>query len=147
MPLLEMYMFLFKHEHFEGFILFEAKYMGSSLGYVHYTEGHFTHEPWAVTMKLWEPKRKCAKAAVPNHFQNHGVWSRALKCSVKSYVTMPSTKCYFNEFIVMWGPRIWSSVVRCRSAMVSQFCVRSTSKRWLLRIFQVTMKHDSFDAL
>ena len=26
------------------------------------TKGHFTHEPRAVTMKLWEPKRKCSKA-------------------------------------------------------------------------------------
>jgi hypothetical protein len=27
------------------------------------------------------------------------VKSRALKCSVKSYVTGPSTKCYFDEFL------------------------------------------------
>jgi hypothetical protein len=31
--------------------------------------------------------------------QNRVVWSRTLKCSVKSYVTGPSTKCYFNEFL------------------------------------------------
>jgi hypothetical protein len=49
-----------------------------------------------VTIKLWEPKRKRAKA-VPRHLQNHVVWSRTLMCSVKSYVTGPSTKCYFNE--------------------------------------------------
>ena len=59
-----------------------------------------THEPRAVTMKLWEPKRKCSKA-VPTHLQNHVVWSRTLKCSVKSYVTEPSTKIYFNEFLFM----------------------------------------------
>jgi hypothetical protein len=29
--------------------------------------------------------------------------------------------------------------------MVSRFCVRSTSKRWFLKIVQVTMKHDPFD--
>ena len=52
------------------------------------SKGHFTHKPWAVTMKLWEPKRKCPKA-VPTHLQNHVVWSWILKCSVKSYVTGP----------------------------------------------------------
>ena len=32
--------------------------------------------------------------------------------------------------------------------MVSLFCIRSiTSKRWFLKIIQVTMKHDSFDAM
>jgi hypothetical protein len=29
------------------------------------------------------------------------VSSWILKCSVKSYVTGPSTKCYFNEFLFM----------------------------------------------
>jgi len=46
------------------------------------SEGHFTHEPRAVTMKLWEPKRKCPKA-VRTHLQNHLVWSQTLKCRVK----------------------------------------------------------------
>jgi len=49
-------------------------------------------------MRLWEPKRKCPKA-IPTHLQNHVVWSWTLKCSVKSYVTGPSTECYFNEFL------------------------------------------------
>jgi hypothetical protein len=65
------------------------------------SKGHFTHGPRAVTMKVWEPKRKFLKA-VPRHLQNHVVWSRTLKCSAKSYLTGPSTKCYFNEFLVMW---------------------------------------------
>ena len=51
-------------------------------------------------MKLWEPKRKCPKA-VPPHLQIHVVWSWTHKCSVKSYVTRPSTKCYLNEFLFM----------------------------------------------
>ena len=37
-------------------------------------------------------------------------------------------------------------VVSVPSAMVSRFCVRPTSKRWVLRIIQVTMKHDPFNA-
>ena len=60
------------------------------------TYGYLTHKPRAVTMKLWEPKRKCPKA-VPRHLQTHAMWSRTLQCNVKSYVTGPSTKCYFNE--------------------------------------------------
>ena len=63
-------------------------------------KGHFTHEPRAVTMKLWEPKRKCPKA-IPTHLQNHVLWSRTLECSVKSYVTGPSTKCHFKEILFM----------------------------------------------
>ena len=63
-------------------------------------KGHFTHEPRVMTMKLWEPERKCPKT-VPRHLQNHVVWSQTLKCSVKPYVTTPSTKRYFNEFLSM----------------------------------------------
>ena len=44
------------------------------------SKGHYTHEPRAVTMELWEPKRVCLKA-VPRHLQKHVVWSRVLKCS------------------------------------------------------------------
>ena len=38
-------------------------------------------------------------------------------------------------------------VVSVRSAMVSQFCVGPTSKRWFLKTFQVTMKHGLCDAM
>ena len=38
-------------------------------------------------------------------------------------------------------------VVNVRSAMVSRFCVRPTSKRWFLKVVQVTMKQDPFDAM
>ena len=40
-----------------------------------------------------------------------------------------------------------STVVRFHSGMVFRFCVRPTSKRWFLKIIQVTMKHDPFDAM
>jgi hypothetical protein len=40
-----------------------------------------------------------------------------------------------------------STVVSVRSAMVSRFCVRPTSKRWVLTSDQVTMKYDPFDAM
>ena len=39
--------------------------------------------------------------AIPRHLQNHIVWSHTLKCSVKSYVTRPSTKHYFNDCLFM----------------------------------------------
>jgi hypothetical protein len=43
-------------------------------------------------------KEKCPKAVL-THLQNRVVWTRALKCSVKPYVTGPSTECYFIEFM------------------------------------------------
>ena len=66
------------------------------------TNGNFTHEPRTVTMKLWEPPKKCPKADL-RHLQNHVVWPQILKFSIymKPYVTGPSTKCYFNEFLFM----------------------------------------------
>ena len=64
-------------------------------------------------MKLWAPKRKCPKA-IPRPFQNHVGWSRALKSSVKSYVTGTSAKCYFNEFLFMQGPHTWLNIINQR---------------------------------
>ena len=49
------------------------------------THGHFTYGPRAVTMKLWEPKRKCPKA-IPTNLQNHVVWLWTLKCNVFMWV-------------------------------------------------------------
>ena len=68
--------------------------------FCHEEQSHFPHEPRAMTMRLGEPKRKCPKA-VRTHLQNHLVWSRILKCNVKPYAIVPSTKCYFNEFLFM----------------------------------------------
>ena len=39
------------------------------------------------------------------------------------------------------------AVVSIHSAVVSRVCVRPTSKKWVLKIVQVTMKHDPFDAI
>ena len=39
-----------------------------------------------------------------------------------------------------------SMVVRFRNAIVTQFCVRPPSERWFLKIIQMTVKHDPFDA-
>ena len=63
------------------------------------------------------------------------MWSHTLKCSVKSYVTGPSTKSYFKEFLFMWvfthDIINKSMVMSVRSAMVSWFRVESVFKRWL----------------
>ena len=51
----------------------------------------------------WTPMfQRCIIKCECNYgHQNHGVWSRALKCSVKPYMTGLSTKCYFDEFLFM----------------------------------------------
>ena len=96
---------------------------------------HFTHKPRAVTMKLWEPKIKNPKA-VPRHPQNHVVWSRIVKCSVKSYVTGPSTKCYFNKVLFMWvltHDKIeWTNSCEHLECHGLPVLFRPTSKRWFL---------------
>ena len=60
---------------------------------------HTSQEPWPWNCESL--KEKCPKA-VPTHLHNHVVWSRTLQSSVKSYVTGPSIKCYFHEFLFMW---------------------------------------------
>ena len=55
------------------------KFLAHELGGGHNNKGHFTHEPRAVTMRLWEPKGKCPKAPVITHLQHH-VQSTLYKC-------------------------------------------------------------------
>jgi hypothetical protein len=52
--------------------------------------------------RIVRAQRKVSRGR-PNTPQNHVVWSRTLECSVKSYVTQPSTKCYFNVSLFMRG--------------------------------------------
>ena len=101
------------------------------------TKDHLAHKPRAVTMKLWQQKWKCPKA-IWRQIQNHRARSRTLKCSVTSYGTRPSTKCYFNKLLFMRASSHmikWNkpTVVSVRSVMVSRFCVRPTSKSWFLK--------------
>ena len=56
------------------------------------TTSHTSQELWPWVSKL---------KAVPIHVQNCVVWSRTLKCGVKSYATLPSTNCYINTFLSM----------------------------------------------
>ena len=63
------------------------------------TKGHFTHERESRDREIVRA-HKCLKA-VPRHLRNRVVWSRILECSVKSYLTRPSTKCYSDEFLCM----------------------------------------------
>jgi hypothetical protein len=62
-------------------------------------KGHITHEPGAWPWSCESPKE--VSKGCPNHFQSHLVCSHALKRSMKSYTTMSSTKCYFNNFLFM----------------------------------------------
>ena len=113
------------------------------LGPLHILVKSRDHEIVRTQNKLSKGRRKTP----PNLL----VWSRALKCSAKSYVTGPLTKCYFNECLFMWV-LTHDKLDSCehsenRSAMLSWFCVKLTSKRWFLEIVQVTTKHDPFDAM
>jgi hypothetical protein len=104
--------------------------------------GHFTHEPRAVTMKLWEPKRNVSQGR-PKHTSK--------SCSV---VTGPRVQCeaicdrslsqmlFWWFFLFMWVltydiNRMNQWFVSVRSAMVSQFCVRPPSKRWFHETWSV----------
>ena len=46
--------------------------------------------------------------------------------------------------MVKWNK---STVVSVQIVMVFWFCVRSTSKRWFLKIVQVTMEHNPINAM
>ena len=76
--------------------------------------------------------------AIPRRFQNHVMWAQVVKCRAKSYVVGPLTKGYFKESLFVWSPNMIkyskSTTMRFRSGMVSQLCVRPTSKRWFLKI-------------
>ena len=117
---------------------------------LHLAEGPLTHEPRAVTMKLWEPKQKCPKA-VPTHLQTHVcghrssgvVWSHMWPGPQSNAISMKFYSCGSSHMIKSNK----SIVVSVRSAMVSWFCVRSTFKRWFWKMNQMTMKHDPCDAM
>ena len=59
---------------------------------------HTSQEPWPWHCE--SPKESSVRITVPTHLQNHVVWSRTLKCSVKAYVTGPSTKCNVVSMIL-----------------------------------------------
>ena len=60
---------------------------------------HTSQESWPWNCE--SPK------AVPRHFQNHVVWSRTLKCSVKSYVTQPLNQVQFRWLFYSCGLHTW----------------------------------------
>jgi hypothetical protein len=130
----------------------QTKFESKPTEHVSSTKCHFTHEPRAVTMKTWEPKES-VRMLSHNTFKFMLVWSRTVNCSVKSYVTMPSTKGYFNEFLFMWvltHDKIkQTNGCECseRHGMVSRFCARLTSNRLFLKLVHATMKRDIFNAM
>ena len=62
-------------------------------------KGHFTHEQRVRDHVTVRAQKKVSKGC-PNTYSKYVAWSRTLKCSVKPYVTRPSTKYYFNEFCI-----------------------------------------------
>ena len=68
------------------------------------SQGHFTKGPRAKCRdhEIVRAQKKVSKGRPKTTSKNHVVWSQTLKCSVKSYVTKSSTKCYFNESLFMW---------------------------------------------
>ena len=69
---------------------------------------------------------------------NHYVMcSPTLKCTVKSYVTRPSTKCYFNGSLFM-------RVLMHDKIDQIHSCDRWNPNWWFLKTIQVSMKHVLF---
>ena len=112
--------------------------------------GHFTHEPRALTVKLWEPKRKCPKA-VPRHLQTHVVghgpsrvvWSHMRPNPQPNAISMNFYYCMSSHMItqnhVVQSVLCYERGLECHVSW--WFCVRpTTSKRWFFKIIQVTMK-------
>ena len=91
-----------------------------------------THEPRAVTVKLWEPERKvyvqrpCQGVSKVMWWCGHGsssvVWSHVWLGSRPNVVSMSFCSCGFS-CMLKWNKL---TVVSVRSAMVSWFCVRPT---------------------
>ena len=98
------------------------------------TKGHFTHEPRAKSRdhEIARAQKNMLKG-LPKTPPKHAVWTRILKCSVKSYATTPLTKSYFNELLFILSSHIIeynkSTVVSIWNARVSWFYVRPTSKK------------------
>ena len=110
-------------------------------------ESPFTRESRPMTMKLWEPKRSLQWPSQNTSKTTQG----ALKCGVKSSMTMPSTNTLpmnsHSHGVLTHDKYNESMIMTFQSATVSLFCVRPTSKKWFLKAIQVTMKHDPVDTM
>ena len=60
------------------------------------------HEPRAKSRDhgIVRAQKKSVQRPSQHNLQHHVVWSRALKCSVKSYKTGLFIKMLFNEYVV-----------------------------------------------
>ena len=77
------------------------------------------------------------------HGPSSVVWSHMWPGPRPNAISMKLYSCGSSHMIKWNKP----TIVSVRSAMVSRFCVRPTSKRRFLKLVQVTMKHDPFDAI
>ena len=110
---------------------------------------HTGEEPWPWNC---ESPKEIIQRPSQDHLHYHVVWSWIPKCSVKPYmwpgprpnaISMIFYSCR-SSHMVKYDK---STVVSVRSAMVSLFFVRPTSKRWFLTSDQVTIKCDPFAAM
>ena len=67
----------------------------------------FTHKPRARDRDIVRAQKKKCPEAGPRYLPHHVGWLWILECSLKSYVTGPSAKCDFNEFLFTRGPHTW----------------------------------------
>ena len=67
---------------------------------------HNTHEPRAVTMKFWEPKRKCPKA-VSRHLQHHVMGSRIPPVQCEVICDRALNQLLFQRISIHAGPHTW----------------------------------------
>ena len=113
-----------------------------------WAKGHFRHTPRAVTMKLWEPQRKVSKGRPKTPPKSCGVvMDSRVQCEVIRDRGLD--QMLFRWISIHVGPHTWSNKkINWLCNMVSQwFCVRPTSKRWILKIVQVPWTHEPFDAM
>ena len=114
--------YLFLEPHLTIYQLREVTKLGTS-----------TLWPRAVTMKLWGPLKLIQRLPWNIEIKSF-VWSRAFKCTVKTYKTRFLTECYFITILFM-GALLHNKWYQIKvfdeiwSVMVSQFCVRPTSRR------------------
>ena len=97
-------------------------------------KGHFPTRAKSRDREIVRAQKKVSEGRLnirtKSCLQNHVVWSRTLKSSVKSYATGLSTKCYFNGFLFM----------RVFIASKSWLC-RFKSQKWRSHILSQLGQH------
>ena len=107
-----------------------------------------SQEPWpwnceSPNESVQRLSQDTSKIMYCGHGPSNAVWSHMWPGPQPNVISMNSYSCESSHMIQSHK----TMIVSVHSAMVSQFCGKPTSKRWLLKIVQVTMKHDPFDTM